>query len=102
MSQNEQWHLDKRVPVTMILAILIQGIGFVWFISSLSSNFDNLSIRVQQNSTEIRRTVQRQQQQAQDGAAMKQELLGISRSLDRLDRGQEITNELLRKLIPTE
>jgi len=79
----------------------VQGVGVVWFISSLSSNFDNLSIQVQQNATEINRTVQRQQQQAQDGAAMKQELLGISRSLDRLDRGQETTNELLRKLIPS-
>lgn len=31
------WHLDKRVPVTMILAILFQAGAFLWWGSALNS-----------------------------------------------------------------
>jgi len=37
MSNNsESWHLDKRVPITLILAILLQSMGFVWAASQIN------------------------------------------------------------------
>lgn len=36
------WHLDKRVPVAIILTLLLQFAGIVWFASQLSARVDVL------------------------------------------------------------
>ena len=33
----EGWHLSKSVPATFILAIVIQTVGLVWYMSSLDA-----------------------------------------------------------------
>jgi hypothetical protein len=30
-SDDGNWHLDKKVPISLILAILMQTAGFVWW-----------------------------------------------------------------------
>lgn len=32
---NEPWHLDKRVPIALIVTIAAQTMGIVWWASSL-------------------------------------------------------------------
>ena len=34
----EGWHLSKSVPAAFILAIVIQTVGLVWYMSSLDAN----------------------------------------------------------------
>jgi hypothetical protein len=34
---EDNWHLSKSVPVTLVLAIVAQTIALVWYISSLDS-----------------------------------------------------------------
>jgi Tfp pilus assembly protein PilO len=46
--KEESWHLSKSVPITFILAILMQTIALVWYVSTLSSN-------VESNTREIAR-----------------------------------------------
>jgi len=36
------WHLDKRVPIMLILAIFAQTISFVWFFSKMDSRIQAL------------------------------------------------------------
>jgi|TARA_R110001592_G_scaffold132637_2_gene347352 hypothetical protein len=36
--EKQQWHLSKSVPATFILAIIIQTLGLVWYMSTLDSN----------------------------------------------------------------
>lgn len=43
---DSQWHLDKRVPVAMILAIVIQTGGAVWWAAQQSAATDTLKARV--------------------------------------------------------
>ena len=38
---EEPWHLSKTVPLTMVFAIAMQTVAFIWFISSLNSDVDN-------------------------------------------------------------
>jgi CII-binding regulator of phage lambda lysogenization HflD len=47
-NENESWHLSKSVPISFILAILMQTIALVWYVSSLDSN-------VEANTREIAR-----------------------------------------------
>ena len=100
MSNGEEWHLDKKVPITLIASMMVQAVLIVWFMSAQNTTITNLVKMVEENSLAIDATIEKQQKQGLDSSAMKQELIGISRSLDRLDRGQEKTNELLQKLIP--
>lgn len=37
MSDDTQWHLSKSVPVTIILAMLLNTITVVWFLADLNS-----------------------------------------------------------------
>ena len=32
------WHLSKSVPATFVLAIVVQTVGLVWYMSSLDAN----------------------------------------------------------------
>ena len=39
---DRHWHLDRRVPIALIVAIIIQTVGAVWWAASLSSRVDTL------------------------------------------------------------
>jgi len=38
VSMAQGWHLSKSVPATFVLAILVQTVGLVWYMSSLDAN----------------------------------------------------------------
>ena len=40
--KDEQWHLDKKVPLAMIIAIAIQTAGAVWFMAKMDSRIQSL------------------------------------------------------------
>jgi uncharacterized ion transporter superfamily protein YfcC len=40
-NNNSQWHLSKSVPITFILAIIMQTVSLVWYVSSLDNNVSN-------------------------------------------------------------
>ena len=50
-ASNGHWHLDKRVPITLIVAIMIQTGSFIWFMSALNSDVEGLERRTQRIET---------------------------------------------------
>jgi hypothetical protein len=36
--KEESWHLSKSVPITFILAIILQTFGVIWYMSTLDAN----------------------------------------------------------------
>ena len=40
VAADKQWHLDKRIPVAFIIALMLQFGGGVWFISQLSASVE--------------------------------------------------------------
>ena len=40
------WHLDKRVPIALIVTIVLQTVGAVWFASALYARVEFLEQRV--------------------------------------------------------
>ena len=44
MPSTESWHLSKNVPLTFVLAIVLQSVGIVWFVSGLESSV-NTNVR---------------------------------------------------------
>lgn len=37
---SEDWHLDKKVPIAFIFAIICQTVALVWFFATLSNDVD--------------------------------------------------------------
>ena len=35
---TDNWHLSKSVPVTVILTIILQSLGLVWYVSTLDAS----------------------------------------------------------------
>jgi len=44
MGKENEWHLSKNVPITFVLAIVLQSIGVVWFVSGLEASV-NTNVR---------------------------------------------------------
>lgn len=40
MSTDNQWHLSKSVPITFILAIMLQTVALIWFVATLRNDVD--------------------------------------------------------------
>jgi hypothetical protein len=89
MNKDEagKWHLDRRVPITLILTIVIQTFSFVWFIGKMDSRIEHL---------ETGSVVQKERDNGQDTTAkealanLRADIKEIDRKLDRLiERGQK-------------
>jgi hypothetical protein len=40
MMANDNWHLSKSVPLTLILGLLIQAAAIVWTVSTMTSDIE--------------------------------------------------------------
>lgn len=81
---REHWHLDKKVPLALILAILGQTLMGVWWAAGMAA-------RVEQHEREIRSL-------AQADAHMQGEARRIAEVLSRLDERLLAQTELLRRV----
>ncbi|MEM8838921.1 MAG: hypothetical protein AAGE89_12565 [Pseudomonadota bacterium] len=48
MQSESYWHLDKRIPLAMIAAIIIQTVGVTWWAATLTERVDDLRAQVTQ------------------------------------------------------
>lgn len=46
MTDESRWHLDKRVPIALIVTLIIQTGGAIWWASSIASRVSSLEERV--------------------------------------------------------
>lgn len=74
-SQKEHWHLDRKVPIGIIVVLLLQGGGGLWFISKLESRVFAL---------ESKEVSQRDRDDRQDNA-VKDAMASFARQLERID-----------------
>lgn len=79
----EGWHLDKRVPIAMIVAIIIQsGAGLVWA-GAASERLVSLESRSLRTDEVVERTARLEEQ----SHAMRASLARIEDKLDRVFLG---------------
>ena len=41
MTTATEWHLSKSVPLTFVVAIFLQTLSLVWYVSSMDNNIKN-------------------------------------------------------------
>ncbi len=95
---NGAWHLDKRVPLALIVALFVQTVGMVWWVSDMVHRLDAaITVNDRQDSriTTIEATTNAQ---AVSNATMTAEISAVRESLQELKNAQAETNRLLREL----
>ena len=62
-AQNESWHLSKSVPISLIVALIIQAAAIVWTVSNMSSTIDRNAmdiVRLDARTASLEKIVQDQ------------------------------------------
>ncbi|WP_439150813.1 hypothetical protein [Sulfitobacter sp.] len=84
MNEESNWHLDKRVPVALILALLAQFATGAWFLSGLASDvaMNRTSIMRLDGQFEVLRNSS--QQQAIQLGRIEEQITGLRGDIGRL------------------
>jgi len=55
MTQLEPWHLDRKVPIALIVAIALQTFGVVWWAATVTETVNQLAEKLEFNTSGDRR-----------------------------------------------
>lgn len=78
---DTRWHLDKRVPVSIILVLIFQGVAGLWVFAEMRKDIDVLKMQM----VEMRdREKSRDMQAAESMQQIRGDILEVNRKLDRL------------------
>jgi len=86
MTNDNQWHLSKSVPVTFILAIIAQTIALIWFVATLRNDVDANKERMIRNETRVETLEVVVQDQAVMLARIDENLKAIREAIERNDK----------------
>lgn len=79
------WHLDKRVPVSLIIALVVQTGGMFWWASGVSSTLQNQQTQIAELKQEGRQMASRFDELIRVGS----ELSALKESVQRVERALE-------------
>lgn len=86
MAAPEPWHLDRRVPIALILTVAIQTGGMVWWASALSSQVASHDKRIERAEGAILRGADDDRKNAELLGRLDERLAALQRSIDQLTR----------------
>lgn len=99
---NEHWHLDRRVPVALVLMILIQSAGGVWWASAMNERMEQVERRLEGFAHRGEETERQVDAQGREIGVLTTEIKNLTRQLERLYAQGEATNALLRQVLTNE
>lgn len=88
---SEHWHLDKKVPIGIIFAIVLQGLGAVLYVARMEARLDQRLALIEADNRQLHAGRQdSDRQRAADSSALANRLDRLESKLDRLieTRGQ--------------
>ena len=80
---DESWHLNKSVPLSIILGVIAQTVTLVWFIAGLNASIDQNSRDLVRHETRIEALEASAQSQAVSLARMDENIMAIRQMLER-------------------
>jgi cell division protein FtsB len=83
---NEQWHLSKSVPISIIGAVVVQTITIVWFIANLNANVQINTRDLVRHETRIETLEASVQAQAVSMARMDENIQAIRDMVEQLTK----------------
>lgn len=98
MQDEQAWHLDRKVPIGIILALSAHAAMGFWWASKMEARLEGLiSAEVSQN-VRISATEATTQSLSVGAATVNAQMQSVRESLDELKQAQRETNDLLRQL----
>lgn len=87
---ESRWHLDKKVPISIVVVLLLQGAGGLWFLSKLEGRIVALEVaQIAQEKTDNRQD----HTAAASVSLVRADIQQLSLKLDRLvERAAERAN----------
>ena len=83
---NEQWHLSKSVPISIIGAVVVQTVTIVWFIANLNANVQINTRDLVRHETRIETLEASVQAQAVSMARMDENIQAIRDMVEQLTK----------------
>jgi hypothetical protein len=84
-SDADHWHLDRKVPIGIIMALLLQGLGAVLYVARMEARIDQRLALIEADSVALhKRDEDALRERATDAAALSLRLDRLEAKLDRL------------------
>lgn len=96
---DHQWHLDKRVPLALIVTIIIQSAGVTWWASQMNERMIQVERRLAGFAVRNDATDERVNRQSSQIAVLTEQVSNTNKALERVEIQLSNTNELLRELV---
>jgi len=97
--QSNHWHLDKRVPIALIVALALQGAGGVWWASTANERLSQVERRLEGFADRSEMLQSEVNQQGVSLAIVATRLDDTNRNIDLLRSEISTTNRLLREIL---
>lgn len=81
---DDSWHLSKSVPLTFIMAIVVQTIALVWFVASLNSGIQVNTRELVRHETRIQNLEISVQNQAVTMGRMDENIKAIRQAVEKM------------------
>lgn len=81
---NENWHLQKSVPLTLVFALLVQAVALVWFFAELDNSITSNYTQVSKHEARIESLEVNVQGQAVSLARIDENIRHIRTTVDRV------------------
>jgi septal ring factor EnvC (AmiA/AmiB activator) len=82
--QNNSWHLSKSVPVSLIVALVLQAAAIVWTVSQMQSNIEANAMSIVKIETRTEKLELAVQGQAVALARIDENIKAIRMSVERI------------------
>ena len=80
--KTREWHLDKKVPITLFIALLIQGAAFVWWAAELNGLVrQSVEINAEQN-----KRIEAMEQRERDNGKMIERVVRVETMIEEVKR----------------
>ena len=83
---DTRWHLDKRVPIALVVLIVSQTAGAIWWASAVNGSIAALENRVDFNDETNRRQYDRMNADREAGRQTAKQLARVEGLLQSIDR----------------
>jgi hypothetical protein len=81
--EEESWHLDRRVPVALIIALLAQGCIGIWWVSGLNTQVQDHERRIEKVEININKELELLRTVSERLARIEQAVLDIKTDISK-------------------
>ncbi len=80
------WHLDKRVPLALIVTLIVQGVIAVWWLSDLSFRVREVEAAEAEHAAHVEQLVRDQDARYERIVRLEEQLGAARQQLDRIEK----------------